>query len=86
MHVQISLKQHHHAFPISILRHISYLINSFLEKFWKRAEEGGRKSFRFEEVDTSLRITRNRGFLVAYLDALQKDLERREELAGQVDS
>ncbi len=57
-----------------------YMPYDHMRAFWDRAEAGGRKSFRFEEVDKSFLITRNRGFLVAYLDTLQKDLERREKL------
>ena len=46
--------------------------------FWNRAREGGRKSFRFEEIDQSFMIRQNHGVLVPYLEALQKDLDRRD--------
>ena len=45
--------------------------------FWKRMKDGGRKSFTYEEVDKSFRIRPYRDILVHYLEALQKDLERR---------
>lgn len=47
-------------------------------KFWKRAEEGGRKSFRFEETDQSYRIETGHGFFVPYLEAIQRDLDARD--------
>lgn len=47
-------------------------------KFWNRMEEGGRKSFTYEEVDKSWRVTSNRDIFVHYLVMLQKDLERRD--------
>jgi len=57
-----------------------YLPFADLKRFWDRAQEGGRKSFRFEEIDAQFRIRPNRhGILIPYLDALQLDLERRPE-------
>ncbi len=48
-----------------------------LDRAWQRAQDGGRKSVPFEEIDTTLRIWPNRhGILVPYLDALQTDLDR----------
>ena len=46
--------------------------------FWNRAEEGGRKSFRFEELNPEYILPKKSGVLVPYLDTLQKDLEDRE--------
>ena len=42
--------------------------------FWERAQNGGRKSFRHEELDLSYVIPMHGGVLVPYLEALQKDL------------
>ena len=54
-----------------------YMPFSDLDRAWKRAQDGGRKSVPFEEIDTDLRIWPNRhGILLPYLDALQTDLER----------
>ena len=50
-----------------------------LEVFWERAASGGRKSFRFEEIDRSYQILQAQGILVPYLDMIQKDLDEREE-------
>ena len=55
-----------------------YLRLDMVLEFWKRAKEGGRKSFRYEELDPEYFLPRQRGVLVPYLDALQKDLLRRD--------
>lgn len=55
-----------------------YLTFRKLHEFWKRHEEGGRKSFRFEELDGDFFITPRPGLLIPYLDLLQKDLNLRE--------
>ena len=41
-------------------------------------EEGGRKSFTYEEVDKSWRIRSCRDIFVHYLEMIQKDLDRRD--------
>ncbi len=56
-----------------------YLTFQSLYKFWKRSMEGGRKSFRFEELDEAYILPKKSGILVPYLDMLSKDLESREE-------
>lgn len=56
-----------------------YLNLEQLLKFWNRAKAGGRKSFRFEELDPAFEIVKKHGILVPYLDMLNKDLEFREE-------
>lgn len=52
----------------------------FLEllKFWKRADEGGRKSFRYEELDPAYFLPRVSGIFVPYLNMLQMDLDTRD--------
>ena len=55
-----------------------YLPYEMLLYFWNRAQEGGRKSFRFEELNPEYILPKKSGVLVPYLDALQKDLEDRE--------
>ena len=47
--------------------------------FWKRAKAGGRKSFRFDELDPKFEMPKKHGILVPYLDMLNVDLEQREE-------
>ncbi|MDO5539101.1 MAG: Holliday junction resolvase RecU [Eubacteriales bacterium] len=57
---------------------IYYLPYKDVKKFWERKETGGRKSFRFEEIDHSYRLHQGNGVLVPYLDGLQKDLLTRD--------
>lgn len=57
-----------------------YLPFRDVERFWKRMEEGGRKSFTYEEVDKTFRVRSFRDFFVHYLEAINKDLEIRETL------
>ena len=56
-----------------------YLPYVHLLYFWDRAKEGGRKSFRREELNPEYFLPKKQGVLVPYLDMLQKDLEEREE-------
>ena len=51
-----------------------------LYKFWMRAQNGGRKSFRFDELDERFFMKFFRGCYVPYLDVLNLDLELRDEL------
>lgn len=55
-----------------------YLRLSELLMYWNRAKEGGRKSFRHEELDTAFFLSTERGVLVPYLNGLQKDLDMRD--------
>ena len=47
--------------------------------FWNRAKDGGRKSFRLDELETKYIMPRKQGVLVPYLDMINIDLEEREE-------
>lgn len=47
-------------------------------KFWTRMKEGGRKSFRYEELDQEYRIRQSHGILIPYLEGLKRDLEERD--------
>ena len=51
-----------------------YLPYEMLRFFWDRAQEGGRKSFRFEELNPEYIIPKHQGILVPYLDILKKGL------------
>ncbi|MDO4305207.1 MAG: Holliday junction resolvase RecU [Eubacteriales bacterium] len=46
--------------------------------FWKRMEDGGRKSFRREELEDIYYLKRKGGILIPYLEGLQTDLENRD--------
>lgn len=56
-----------------------YLNLEQLLRFWKRAKDGGRKSFRFDELDSKFEMPKKHGILVPYLDMLNLDLELRDE-------
>lgn len=74
-------KQNGVAFLIiyyTCLNEAYYLPFKYVEAFFMRSESGGRKSFRFEEIDQSYRIHINKGVPIHYLETLSKDLESRE--------
>lgn len=50
-----------------------------LKCFWLRMQEGGRKSFTYDELDKSWKIRSYRDIYVHYLEPLQRDLEMRDE-------
>ena len=51
-------------------------LRSFMP-FWKRMQEGGRKSFRYDELDLTYIIPRKAGIMVPYLEMINKDLSER---------
>lgn len=55
-----------------------YLPFRLLLMFWNRMEEGGRKSFRFEEIDQTYQIRSKGEYLCHYLEALNLDISGRE--------
>lgn len=55
-----------------------YLPYEMLRFFWDRAKEGGRKSFRYEELNPAYLLPKINGILVPYLEIVKKDLEDRE--------
>lgn len=57
-----------------------YLRLKDLLPFWERMEQGGRKSFRFDELDEQFVVPREQGILVPYLKSLQLDLSLRDEI------
>lgn len=70
------------AFILIFYTHKNLLYYLTFEKllfFWNRAKEGGRKSFRFEELDEAYILPHKSGILVPYLDTLSQDLASRDE-------
>jgi len=55
-----------------------YLPYEMLRYFWDRAKEGGRKSFRFDELNPAYIMQKKSNVFVPYLDMIQKDLDDRE--------
>ncbi len=62
-----------------------YLPYRDMKKFWDRAQNGGRKSFQYKELDQNYYIEPKSGVLVPYLDTLKLDLEEREKAGEDVD-
>lgn len=54
-----------------------YLRFELLKKFWERMKEGGRKSFRADELEEGFDLTAHDGLFVPYLDGIKKDLTLR---------
>lgn len=52
-----------------------YLSYRRMKEFWDRAQEGGRKSFRYEELDPAFVLKPHGGYLVPYLDGIQKMID-----------
>lgn len=46
-------------------------------RFWERGQSGGRKSFRYDELDEEFFLPEISGIMVPYLNGIQKDLETR---------
>lgn len=57
---------------------IYYIPFRDLYRFWQRMEDGGRKSFTYDEIDRTYQIRARRDILVHYLETIQKDLDSRE--------
>ena len=55
-----------------------YMTFQEIKTFWERGQSGGRKSFRYEELNPNFFLQLINGCMVPYLDAMQKDLELRE--------
>ena len=65
-------------------KNIVYYMRFFeMKRFWERAEAGGRKSVRFEELDPLYFTEVKQGYLIPYLDLLSKDLEFRDSVDNQ---
>ena len=62
-----------------------YLSFDRLTEFWNRREQGGRKSFLFDELDPVFYIPQHAGVMIPFLDTLQEDLTRRDEMKASCD-
>lgn len=74
-------KQEGIAFLILLFSHrneLYFLTYDQMRKFWDRAKEGGRKSFRYEELDPTYILTPHGGYLVPYLDGIQKVIDSQD--------
>ena len=48
-------------------------------KFWERGLKGGRKSFRYDELEPGWFMELKQGYFIPYLECIQKDLDCRDE-------
>lgn len=66
-------------FLIQYTNRNSFYYLSYLEllKFWNRSLEGGRKSFRYDELDPAYFFELKKQVYLPYLDMIQKDLNQR---------
>lgn len=55
-----------------------YLRLDKLLEFWNRMQEGGKKSFRFDEIEPEFVLPGKQGVFVPYLDCIQRDLDLRD--------
>lgn len=55
-----------------------YLPFDMFKFFWDRSNNGGRKSFLYEELNPDFIINQNDGVFVPYLVPLKKDIEERD--------
>ena len=56
-----------------------YLRFKKLYEFWQRAENGGPKSFNYDELEPEYQISPHEGVFVHFLEQLQMDLLERED-------
>ena len=56
-----------------------YMRYSQIRRFWDRGNNGGRKSFRYDELDPGWFMEFKQGYFIPYLDMIQKDLDCRDE-------
>ena len=69
------------AFLILYYSHINkfyYMRFQEMYRFWNRMQDGGRKSFRIEELNTHYFLELSNGFFIPYLDGVQEDLKGRD--------
>lgn len=74
-------KQEGIAFLVIFYSHrneLYYLSYKRMREFWDRAQNGGRKSFRHEELEPEFVLHPHGGYLVPYLDGIQKMIDSEE--------
>ncbi len=56
-----------------------YMRYEQIMKFWERGNSGGRRSFRYDELEPGWFMKLKQGYFIPYLDFIQKDLDCRDE-------
>lgn len=72
------------AFLILYFSHkniLYYLKYEKLKEFYERMQQGGKKSFRLDELEENYEMHSKGGVLVPFLDYIQQDLTEREEIS-----
>lgn len=57
---------------------VYYITYKDMKKFWDRSKNGGRKSFKYDEVNKEYKINHGRGIIIHYIEQLKKDVDSRE--------
>ena len=57
-----------------------YMTYREMMRFWKRAEEGGRKSFRYDELTPSHFLGKERQAEISILRGIQRDIDERDSI------
>ena len=57
---------------------VYYLRFALLKQFWQRMLDGGRKSFRYEELEPDFFLRYEGGIFIPYLEGVSKDLKSRD--------
>ena len=73
-------KQDGIAFMILYFSHKNvfyYMAFGELKKFWQRAVEGGRKSFKYDELNPNFKMPLKNNYFIPILDFIQLDMEGR---------
>lgn len=55
-----------------------YMTYRQIKGFWDRGAQGGRRSFRYDELETEWFMQLKSGYFIPYLDYIQKDLDLRD--------
>lgn len=55
-----------------------YLRYEEMLSYWERGQKGGRKSFLYEELNPSFFLESKGGYLIPFLEGIQRDLDQRE--------
>lgn len=55
-----------------------YLTYKAMRSFWDRSLSGGRKHFKYEELDPAFFLPHNPRVFVPYLEGIQRDLQNRD--------
>ena len=74
-------KQDGVAFLVIFFSHrneLYYLSYRKMREFWDRAQNGGRKSFRYDELEPEFVLKPHGGYLVPYLDGIQMMIDSTE--------